>query len=69
MKNIKPFGPTIGITQITKKLINKLNNEFDLRSTSKKSDYSKKLASQIKNEVLLRNIPFSEEMVSLFSNK
>ena len=52
MKNIKPFGPTIGITQITKKLINKLNNEFDLRSTSKKSDYSKKLASQIKNEVL-----------------
>ena len=52
MKNIKPFGPTIGITKISKKLINKLNNEFDLKSTSKKSDYSTKLASQIKNELL-----------------
>ncbi len=52
MKNIKPFGPTIGITKISKKLINKLNNEFDLKSTSKKRDYSTKLASQIKNELL-----------------
>ena len=52
MKNIKPFGPTIGVTKIKKNLIKKLNNEFDLQSTSKKRDYSSKLASQIKNEVL-----------------
>ena len=52
MKNIKPFGPTIGITKIKKSLIKKLNNEFDLKSTSKKKDYSSKLASQIQNEVL-----------------
>ena len=52
MKNIKPFGPTIGITKIKKNLIKKLNNEFDLKSTSKKIDYSSKLSSQIKNEIL-----------------
>ncbi len=52
MKNIKPFGPTIGITKIKKNLIKKLNNEFDLKSTTKKKDYSSKLASQIQNEVL-----------------
>ena len=52
MKNIKPFGPTIGVTEIKKNLIKKLNNEFDLKSTSRKKDYSSKLVSQIKNEVL-----------------
>ena len=52
MKNIKPFGPTICITKIKKDLIKKLNDEFDLKSTSKKKDYSSKLASQIQNEVL-----------------
>ena len=36
MKNIKPFGPTIGITKIKKSLIKKLNDEFDLKSTTKK---------------------------------
>ena len=60
MKNIKPFGPTIGITKIKKNLIQKLNNEFDLKSTTKKKDYSSKLASQIQNEVL-----FSKDFVIL----
>ena len=55
MKNIKPFGPTIGITKIKKSLIKKLNDEFDLKSTTKKKDYSSKLASQIKDEVLFSN--------------
>ena len=49
MKNIKPFGPSIGKTKISKKFSDKLNNEFDSKSNSKKIDYSSKLASQIKN--------------------
>ena len=51
MKNIKPFGPSIGKTKISKKFSDKLNNEFDIKSNSKKIDYSSKLASQIKNEL------------------
>ena len=51
MKNIKPFGPSIGKTKISKKFSDKLNNEFDSKSISKKIDYSSKLASQIKNEL------------------
>ena len=52
MQNIKPFGPTIGKTKISKKFFDKLNKEFDSKSNSKKKvDYSSKLASQIKNEI------------------
>ena len=51
MKNIKPFGPSIGITKISKKILNLLNNEFESKSKFKKKDYSTKLASQIKKEV------------------
>ena len=51
MQNIKPFGPTIGKTKISKKFFDKLNKEFKGKSNSKKVDYSSKLASQIKNEI------------------
>ena len=51
MKNIKPFGPSIGKTKISKKFFDKINKEFDKKSLSKKIDYSSKLASQIKNEL------------------
>ena len=51
MQNIKPFGPTIGKTKISKKFFDKLNKEFDGKSNSKKIDYSSKLASQIKKEI------------------
>ena len=51
MKNIKPFGPSIGKTKISNKFFDKLNKEFDAKSKSKKIDYSAKLASQIKNEI------------------
>jgi uncharacterized protein (TIGR02466 family) len=51
MKNIKPFGPSIGKTKISNKFFDKLNKEFDAKSKSKKIDYSSKLASQIKNEL------------------
>ena len=55
MKNIKPFGPSIGKTKISKKFSGKLNNEFESKSISKKIDYSSKLASQIKNELKISN--------------
>ena len=55
MKNIKPFGPSIGKTKISKRFIDKLNKEFDKKSNSKKIDYSSKLASQIKNEIKISN--------------
>ena len=51
MKNIKPFGPSIGKTKISKKFLDVLNKEFDEKSKSKKVDYSSKLASQIKKEL------------------
>ena len=52
---LKPFGPSIGKTKISKTFINKLNKEFDGISNSKKKDYSSKLASQIQNEVNFSN--------------
>jgi uncharacterized protein (TIGR02466 family) len=51
MKNIKPFGPSIGKTKISIKFFDILNKEFDKKSKSKKVDYSSKLASQIKKEI------------------
>ena len=51
MKNIKPFGPSIGKTKLSKKFINVLNKEFDEKSKNKKIDYSSKLASQINKEL------------------
>ena len=55
MKNIKPFGPSIGKTKISNKFFDKLNKEFNNKSKSKKIDYSSKLASQIKNEIKISN--------------
>ena len=55
MKNIKPFGPTIGKTKISRNFIKKINSEFDLKTKNKNSDYSSKLASQIKNEIKLNS--------------
>ena len=55
MKNLKPFGPSIGKTKISQNFLNKLNKEFDQKSKSKKLDYSSKLASQIKNEIKISN--------------
>ena len=55
MNNIKPFGPTIGKTKISKRFFDKLNKEFDSKSNLKKVDYSSKLASQIKKEIKISN--------------
>ena len=55
MKNIKPFGPSIGRTKISNRFFAILNKEFDSKSKTKKIDYSTKLASQIKNELKISN--------------
>ena len=55
MKNIKPFGPSIGKTKISKKFLDILNKEIDNKDLTKKNDYSSKLASQIKKEIIISN--------------
>jgi uncharacterized protein (TIGR02466 family) len=55
MKNIRPFGPVIGKIRISNNFIKKINNEFDLKIKNKNSDYSSKLASQIRNEIKLNS--------------
>ena len=55
MKNIKPFGPSIGKTKISKRFLDILNKEIDNKDLTKKNDYSSKLASQIKKEVKISN--------------
>ncbi len=51
MKNIKPFGPSLGRTKVSKYFIKKLNQEFDIKVKTNFKDYSSELTSQIKNEV------------------
>ncbi|MDA7638567.1 2OG-Fe(II) oxygenase family protein [Candidatus Pelagibacter sp.] len=51
MKTFRAFGPIIGKTKLSKKIITILNNQVDRSQLSKKNDYSSKLASQIKNEI------------------
>ena len=55
MKNIKPFGPSIGKTKISKKFLDILNKEIDNKDLTEKNDYSSKLASQIKKEIKISN--------------
>ena len=55
MKNLKPFGPSIGKTKISKKFLDILNNEIDNKILTKNNDYSSKLASQIKKEIKISN--------------
>ena len=51
MKTFRAFGPTIGKSKLSKKIITILNTHVDRSQFSKKNDYSSKLASQIKNEI------------------
>jgi len=51
MKTFKAFGPTIGKSKLSKKIITLLNTHIDKSQLSKKNDYSSKLASQIQNEI------------------
>ena len=55
MRNIKPFGPSIGKAKISNKFFDILNKEIDNKVLSKNNDYSSKLASQIKKEIKISN--------------
>ncbi len=51
MKTFRAFGPTLGKTKLSKKIISILNTYIEKSQLSKKNDYSSKLVSQIKNEI------------------
>ena len=56
MKTFRAFGPTIGESKLSKKIIKSINEYVDGITISKRNDYSSKLASQIKNEIKLSSI-------------
>jgi uncharacterized protein (TIGR02466 family) len=51
MKTFRAFGPILGKSKLSKKIIRVINNQVDKTTLSKTNDYSSKLASQIKNEI------------------
>jgi uncharacterized protein (TIGR02466 family) len=55
MKTFRAFGPTLGKSKLSKKIISSLNNYVEKSHVSKKNDYSSKLASQIKSEIKISN--------------
>ena len=67
MKTFRAFGPTIGKSKLSKKIITLLNIHIDRSQISKKNDYSSKLASQIKNEIKISktivNKSLSKELI------
>jgi uncharacterized protein (TIGR02466 family) len=63
MKTFRAFGPTLGKSKLSKKIIRVINNHVDKTTLSKKNDYSSKLASQIKNEIKFTK-PFIDKNLS-----
>ena len=55
MKTFRAFGPTMGKGKLSRKFINTINSQIEKSILNKNSDYSSKLASQIKNEIKLSN--------------
>jgi uncharacterized protein (TIGR02466 family) len=62
MKTFRAFGPTIGKNKLSKKIINILNRYIDKSHTSKKNDYSSKLASQIQNEIKISSLMIGKSL-------
>ena len=62
MKTFKAFGPTIGKSKLSKKIIDILNKHIDKSHISKKDDYSSKLASQIQNEIKISNLMINKDL-------
>ena len=69
MKNFKPFGPSLGKSKISNKLIKILNKEFDLKFKTKFQDYSSKLASRIKNRVKIDKIFINKYLLKEIKGK
>ena len=72
MKIQSPFGPKVGIVKIPKYIVSKINKEVDsiLNNTSraKKSDYSKKLVGEVKQELEISK-SFINKYLSKFLKK
>ena len=62
MKTFRAFGPTIGKSKLSKKIITIFNTHIDRSQISKKNDYSSKLASQIKNEIKMPKIIINKSL-------
>ena len=62
MKTFKAFGPTIGKSKLSKRIIDILNKHIDKSHISKKDDYSSKLASQIQNEIKISNLMINKNL-------
>jgi uncharacterized protein (TIGR02466 family) len=62
MKTFRAFGPTIGKSKLSKKIIHFLNAYIDKSQISKKNDYSSKLTSQIRNEIKIPNLITSRNL-------
>ena len=72
MKIVSPFGPKIAVIKIPKKIIDQINKEFEKivknKNLIKKSDYSKKLVGQVKQEIELSN-SFVNKYLKKFINE
>ena len=62
MKTFRAFGPILGKTKLSKKIINILNKYIDKSHLTKKDDYSSKLASQIQNEIKISNLMINKNL-------
>ena len=72
MKIQSPFGPKIAIVKIPKKIITKINNEVDSilqnKTKTKKSDYSKKLVGEVKQELELTKTFVKKHLINFLKN-
>ena len=72
MKIQSPFGPKIAIIKIPKKIVLKINNEVDVilknKSKIKKSDYSRKLVGEVKQELALSKSFVNKYLINFLKN-
>ena len=72
MKIQSPFGPKIAIIKIPNKIISKINKEVDgilkNKSKTKKSDYSKKLVGEVKQELALSKSFVNKYLINFLKN-
>ena len=62
MKTFRAFGPTIGKSKLSKKIISTLNAYVDKSNISITNDYSSKLVSQIKNEIKIPKVIINKNL-------
>jgi hypothetical protein len=72
MKVLSPFGPKIALIKIPNKIIKQINNEVDEiinnKSKLRKSDYSKKLVGQVKQEIRLSSSFVNKYLISFIQS-